>query len=292
MIANIVDGLPGPDATSRATLVVAPEAILQQWARELEKHVHRGILNNVQIYHPRFHPRTPEAAQNLQRCDVVLTSYTSVLRSIPKRKPLSKKNPKEEEERWQEELHINKGVLHKAEWFRICLDECQAVKNHESSIAKAVTLLSGKHKWAMSGSPLQNDVGEFYSYFKFLGILDREIETYREFKKKYCSGSVAISRLRDKVTEFMVRRTFRSKIFGLLIVPLPEITRSTNWLELDQFEQGLYDIVEKRFLAIVGTWHKDGDLEDKFWHIFEMLLRLRQLCSVSLTSYTCDSNAS
>eukprot|EP00884_Botryococcus_braunii_P002146 jgi/Botrbrau1/11932/Bobra.341_1s0001.2 len=60
------------------------------------------------------------------------------------------------------------SVLHKVRWRRIVLDEAHFIKDRRSSTARATFALVSKYKWALSGTPLQNRVGELYSLVRFM----------------------------------------------------------------------------------------------------------------------------
>ncbi|KDO54693.1 hypothetical protein CISIN_1g0027442mg, partial [Citrus sinensis] len=63
-----------------------------------------------------------------------------------------------------------KSPLHSLKWERIILDEAHFIKDRRSNTAKAVLALESSYKWALSGTPLQNRVGELYSLVRFLQI--------------------------------------------------------------------------------------------------------------------------
>jgi len=62
------------------------------------------------------------------------------------------------------------SILHSVCWWRIVLDEAHIIKSRSSQTANASFALSGIHRWCLSGTPLQNRVGEFYSLIRFLRI--------------------------------------------------------------------------------------------------------------------------
>ncbi|BDA51349.1 probable ATP-dependent helicase rhp16 [Coccomyxa sp. Obi] len=62
------------------------------------------------------------------------------------------------------------SVLHEVAWRRVVLDEAHSIKDRRCSTARAVFALNSKYKWALSGTPLQNRVGELYSLIRFLRI--------------------------------------------------------------------------------------------------------------------------
>jgi hypothetical protein len=62
------------------------------------------------------------------------------------------------------------SVLHSLCWWRIVLDEAHFIKSRSSQTANAAFSLTGIHRWCLSGTPLQNRVGEFYSLVRFLRL--------------------------------------------------------------------------------------------------------------------------
>ncbi|KAF9590431.1 hypothetical protein IFM89_035266 [Coptis chinensis] len=65
---------------------------------------------------------------------------------------------------------LKNSILHSLRWNRIILDEAHYIKDRRSSTARAVLALESSYKWALSGTPLQNRVGELYSLVRFLQI--------------------------------------------------------------------------------------------------------------------------
>jgi DNA repair protein RAD16 len=61
-----------------------------------------------------------------------------------------------------------KSLLHSIQWGRVILDEAHAIKDRSCSTARAVFALNRKKQWSMSGTPLQNRVGELYSLIRFM----------------------------------------------------------------------------------------------------------------------------
>jgi DNA repair protein RAD16 len=62
-----------------------------------------------------------------------------------------------------------KSPIHQIHWNRIVLDEAHNIKERSTNTAKAAFELKANYKWCLSGTPLQNRVGELYSLVRFLG---------------------------------------------------------------------------------------------------------------------------
>jgi SNF2 family DNA or RNA helicase len=112
------------------------------------------------------------------------------------------------------------GALHQTNWLRVILDEGHFIKTHDRKIARACHNLNAQHYWIMSGTPLVNSIGEVFSYFKFFHM--DEVTTFDEFRKVYGHKTEAGKRkLNKKIHQFMIRRTYATRLMGSPIVKLP-----------------------------------------------------------------------
>jgi SNF2 family DNA or RNA helicase len=93
--------------------------------------------------------------QILKSHDIILTTYTEVMRSYPKNEPpIECQTAEEKIEWWKQVYHKERGVLHRMEFHRIVLDEAQAIKSYSSRTSIACRALMAQHKWALSGTPI------------------------------------------------------------------------------------------------------------------------------------------
>ncbi|KAI8853348.1 P-loop containing nucleoside triphosphate hydrolase protein [Chytridium lagenaria] len=99
------------------------------------------------------------SAAKLQNYDVVLSTY-AIVESGFRKQTLGFKR--------KGQLVKEKSILHTIPWGRVVLDEAHAIKDRSSSTARAVFNLNCRYKWSLSGTPLQNRVGELYSLIRFL----------------------------------------------------------------------------------------------------------------------------
>ncbi|KAL1408272.1 DNA repair protein rad16 [Vanrija albida] len=137
----------------KPSLVVAPVVALMQWKHEIETHA-EGFTTC--LYHGSHRVKAAE----LKKYDVVLTSY-GTLEAAFRRQQLGFKR--------QNLMIKEKSALHSFQWFRVILDEAHNIKERSTNAAKAAFALDAEYRWCLSGTPLQNRVGELYSLVRFLG---------------------------------------------------------------------------------------------------------------------------
>jgi SNF2 family DNA or RNA helicase len=139
-----------------------------------------------------------------------------------------------------------------------------------------VRTLLGKYRWAISGTPVQNNLEEFFPFFSFLKV--PHTGTIETFKNNYVGrNSTTDLRLQTLLRHIMIRRTHLDKIFGRPLLQLPGITSKTVSVEFNNCEKAIYKIVKNRFIAKIRTYARSGELDKKFQSIFVLYLRLRQL---------------
>lgn len=278
-IANIIDGqVANANAKTKATLVVAPSGLLTQWMEEIDKHAESSRIRRVLLYRSesQYHVRDP--VSELGQHDVVITSYHEVLRSWPKNSPpLGLFTPQAKADWWEKQCREKLGLLHQVEWQRIVLDEAQAIKNYLSRTSEAVCQLKGRYRWAISGTPVQNKLEEFYAFFRFIGI--PQTGSFPAFKKNFCKkgSKLALQRLQSMLSRYMLRRTHDDQLFGAPILTLPNIRSETKILTFSHIEKAIYGIIRERFVLNVKACVQAGSTEKKYQSIFVLLLRLRQV---------------
>jgi SNF2 family DNA or RNA helicase len=162
--------------------------------------------------------------------------------------------------------------LREIEFDYVMLDEAQAIKNADSESAKAARLLRGRHRLALSGTPVENHLGELWSLFEFLnpGMLG----TARVFQ-----GTGGSSRPRPEVVELLARalRPFILRRTKEAVAPeLPPKHEETILCELEPKQRRLYEEVREHYRAtLLGRITKQGLGKVKL-QVLEALLRLRQ----------------
>ena len=237
-------------STSRCTLIVCTPALITQWESEIRKHTESGVFPNVLKYHAREFSRIyGDAEDRVQKADVVITSYQEVLKSYPRFQPPKEMMLlKEKEAWWAQAYEKNRAILHRVHFHRIVLDEAQIIKNHLSQISVACRGLMGKHRWAISGTPIQNRIDEFFPFFKFLRV--PHTGSFEVFKENFADpdNEDANQRLHSFLRQFMIRRTHQNTLFGRALIKMPKTTQRTIELEFNPVERAVYEAVRNRYI--------------------------------------------
>eukprot|EP00940_MAST-03C_sp_MAST-3C-sp2_P001866 g1866.t1 len=230
-------------------------------------------------------------------------------------------DPFDEAERRQQDLlgyKLSESILHCVRWERIILDEAHKIKGRTSSTAQAIFGLRAKYRWCLTGTPLQNRVGELYALVRFLCI---DPFAYYFCKKKGCDCKMlqwSMGREQRGCTncgcppmrhysyfnrEILnpIKRygyigdgrrgmlTLKNEVLDKVMLrrtkkekqkemKLPPLTVEVKTLELDDKERDFYEAIYKRTKAKFNAYVTKGTVLHNYMHIFELLSRLRQTC--------------
>lgn len=179
---------------SKATLVVAPLALIRQWEAELKDRVMPDLNIKVCVHHG---PKRSTDPSELAKYDIVITTYQTLVSEHDKSHPDS-----------------NKGAqagCFGVHWFRVILDEAHSIKNRNTKAAKACCALRSEYRWCLTGTPMQNNLDELQSLIHFLRIAPydnlAEWRAQIDAPMKQGKGHIAIQRLHSILRCFMKRRT-------------------------------------------------------------------------------------
>jgi hypothetical protein len=270
MLANIVNGKPLHTRKCHTTLIVASAALVSQWRQEIAEKVYtdrekKSGIGRVKEYHSSAQIKSNQELDELQECDIVLTTYTQVQKSYPSIEiPPQYTTAEQKAEWWKEHFDKHRGALHRIKWHRVVLDEAHTIKNHKSLTSVACRALEAKHHWAMSGTIILNRIDEFYSTFKFLR--EPHTGTLKLFRKNFCSPNdpSGLEKLDVFLRKFMIRRTHMNTFFHARLLDLPPPKETLMLLDFNEIERSVYDIVKARFITRINTFSKTGELDKQY----------------------------
>lgn len=141
------------------SLVLVPPVALMQWQQEIMSYTD-GTLKTF-VYHGTNQKTKGITVKDLKRYDVIMMSYNSLESMYRKQeKGFKRKNG----------IHKEDSVIHAIKFHRVILDEAHCIKTRSTMTAKACFALKTEYRWCLSGTPLQNRIGEFFSLIRFLNV--------------------------------------------------------------------------------------------------------------------------
>jgi len=226
-------------------LVIAPTSLMHNWRREAEKFT--ADLSVLVIH-------GPTRAQHFEKMasyDLVLTTYPLLARDF--------------------------DVLVEQPWHLLILDEAQYIKNPRAKASQLVRKLQAEHKLCMTGTPMENHLGELWAQFDFLmpGYLFDQRGFTRLFRKPIeIEGDVARQEtLNTRIRPFLLRRSKEN--VALELPPKTEIIRS---IELDDKQRELYESVRLAMQKRVRDAVSSMGLAQSQIVVLDALLKMRQVC--------------
>ena len=236
------------EETLGPTLVVCPMSVVKQWGAE----IHRFAPSlHVHLHHGPARLGAQELAHAARGHDVVVTSYDIATRDA--------------------------DALAAIAWDRLLLDEAQDVKNPATKRARALRRLHARRKLAMTGTPIENRLGELWAIMDIVnpGLLGSRDRFDRAFARpiEQFGDEGALARLRSIVDPFVLRRAKDSPEIEL---ELPPITIEKDYCRLTVEQASLYRATVDRWLTRVEAH------EDRFGRrgaVLAMLGQLKQVCN-------------
>ncbi|KAI5919814.1 P-loop containing nucleoside triphosphate hydrolase protein [Camillea tinctor] len=261
----------------KATLIIAPANVIKQWEGEVKKHADRTHIKGVLIF--KQSQKLPEKAW--ENMDIIIASYHEVARQLPSEKALAAFQNEEYDDEEEREERFNEllGPLLRTRFWRVVLDECQNIRNENSKMFLACRDIQSRYRWAVSGTPFFNDIGEAFSYLKFLVPGWNGDLNHFQYLFDYITDASKEARLRAILSQIMIRRTMNEKFMGRPTYSPPMCYEEFKRIELDTEERIIYDVVETRFREILEEQRKkamSGIDTVKPIHYLGLLLRLRQ----------------
>ena len=229
----------------RPSLIVLPTSLIFNWKNEAARFA--PGLKVLSLQGPERKIRFPE----IDRHDVVLTTYPLLWRDA--------------EELTQHRYHL------------LILDEAQTVKNAQSQSAEAVRKIDARHRLCLTGTPLENHLGELWSQFDFLlpGFLGSSKQFNRHWRIPIEKQGDTARRdlLARRIRPFVLRR--KKEEVARELPPKTIIVRS---IELEGSQRDLYETVRAAMDAKVRDEIASKGFARSQIVILDALLKLRQVC--------------
>lgn len=300
-VSLIMSDFPAKDPT----LVVVPPVALMQWQAEINDYTNGKL--NVLIYHISANPKCKTlTAKDLKKYNVIMVSYSG-LESMYRK----------ENKGWNRNDGIVKedSILHAIHFHRLILDEAHSIKSRTTSVAKACFALKADYKWCLSGTPVQNRIGEFFSLLRFLDVTPfacyfckecdcKELHWSQNENKmcNHCNHSgfnhisvfnqellnpitqgenpalrkEGLAKLRLITDRIMLRRMKRDYTSSMELPPKDVIIHNEFFGEMERdFSQSIMSNTQRKF----DTYVSQGVMLNNYANIFGLIMQMRQVAN-------------
>jgi superfamily II DNA or RNA helicase len=223
------------------SLAIVPKSLVFNWKQEAAR-----FTPKLRILDHTGHLRL-KAGEHFEDYDLIITTYGTLRRDAIDFKEI--------------------------EFDYIILDEAQAIKNAETASAKAARLLRGNHRLVLSGTPVENHLGELWSLFEFLnpGMLGAASVFKLTGNAARNPEEETRQLLAQALRPFILRRTKEQ-----VAKDLPAKLEQTIFCELEPKQRKLYDELRDHYRnTLLKRIETEGIAKSKM-HVLEALLRLRQ----------------
>ncbi|HEY4082213.1 MAG TPA: DEAD/DEAH box helicase [Burkholderiaceae bacterium] len=229
----------------RPALAVLPSSLLFNWAIEAQR-----VAPDLKVLVLQG-PARAERFAEIPNADLVLTSYPLLWRDL--------------------------DAYKRQKWHLLILDEAQTVKNAAGRAARAVRRIEARHRLCLTGTPLENHLGELWAQFDFLmpGFLGDARSFQRHWRKPIEEGgeSLRAELLAARVRPFVLRRRKDE-----VATELPPMSMVVRRVELFGAQRELYESVRVAADKQVRRALARADFQGSLITVLDALLKLRQVC--------------
>lgn len=226
-------------------LIVCPTTLVYNWVAEAERFTPQLKVLAIQG------GRRDALLASISQYDVVVTSYALMRRDVDQYRPY--------------------------EFELVALDEAQHIKNRQTQNATAVKAIRARHRFVLTGTPMENSVLDLWSIFDFL--MPGYLGTAQDFRERYEApitrenDSAAQARLARRVRPFVLRRLKKE-----VVKDLPPKIEQISFCELTPQQAEVYrDLLEASKKEVLQAVESNGLARNRML-VFTTLLRLRQIC--------------
>ncbi|MGM9763674.1 MAG: DEAD/DEAH box helicase [Candidatus Cryptobacteroides sp.] len=231
--------------TTVPSLIVMPKSLLFNWQNEIDK-----FASWLKTYTYYGNNRDMEEAMKAQ---IIFTTYALVRNDI--------------KEFMKQSFHY------------VILDESQNIKNVSAQVTRSVLLLRAEHKLALSGTPIENNLTELYSLFRFLN--PAMFGTLEDFNTQYTypiqkgDDKDTLQSLRKKIFPFLLRRLKKD-----VLSELPERIEQTVYVEMEEKHAEFYENRRQYYYDRVHQSISADGIQKSQFVMFQALNELRRIASV------------
>ena len=227
----------------KRTMVIMPKSLIFNWESEIKK-----FAPNLKI---AVYYGINRELSILKKADVVLTTYGTIRNDIEN--------------------------LLKEKFDLLVLDESQNIKNINSQTTKAVLLLNAEKRVALSGTPVENNLLELYSLFRFLnpemfGTVQSFTNNYIIPIQKY-SDTSTIEELRKKIYPFLLRRVKKE-----VLADLPDKIEKLVYVDMNEEHRKYYEEKRRYYYSLLENNTSSQGTFDKFF-VLQAINELRHIVS-------------
>ena len=227
----------------KKSMVIMPKSLIYNWENEIKKFAPKLKVGVYYGINRDF--------SSLKKVDIILTTYGTIRNDI-------------------ENLLEHKFDL-------LILDESQNIKNINSQTTKAVLLLNAKKRVALSGTPIENNLLELYSLFRFLnpemfGSVQRFTNSYILPIQKY-SDTSTIEELKKKIYPFLLRRVKKE-----VLEDLPDKIEKLVYVDMNDEHRRFYEERRKYYYSLLEKNTSSQGNFDKFF-VLQAINELRHIVS-------------
>jgi SNF2-related domain len=302
----VCDGCPtcfvavGTVTKSRATLIICPPAILEQWEREITKHTKRwdGQSLKVLVYHgvhktaKRF-KNTPNAMRLLHppylaNADIILMPFEALKADLGHSDENRYVNSNEDGFsssgylRKRRRYRIVPSPLSSIRFWRVCIDEAQRVEQSTSKSARMALKLDAVHRWAVSGTPIgRGKLDDLYGLLLFLRLAPFDDKSWFKNCMTTSIGG-ADNRIQELLRNVFWRSTKAHEIIRHQI-GIPEMKEERVILKFSSIERHFYSQQLERTLRAATETQEHGNVglkrkSSRLDYLGEHLHSLRAAC--------------
>lgn len=227
----------------KKSMVIMPKSLIYNWENEIKKF---STKLKVGVYYG-----INRDFSSLKKADVILTTYGTIRNDIEN--------------------------LLEEKFDMLILDESQNIKNVNSQTTKAVLLLNAKKRVALSGTPIENNLLELYSLFRFLnpemfGSVQRFTNNYIVPIQKY-SDTSTIEELKKKIYPFLLRRVKKE-----VLKDLPDKIEKLVYVDMNNDHRKFYEERRKYYYSLLEKNTSNQGNFDKFF-VLQAINELRHIVS-------------